>query len=271
MHMKPADGVPQISVIMGVLYRKSDVSLLRRSIQSILRQSWTDFEFLICDDGSNMQAISLIDELAERDQRIRQIRSGNKITLPEKLNACLKEAKGCWIARMDDDDFSHPDRFEKQLAVLQEHSEIDFVGCNVRLWREENIVGQRVLPEFPKIKDFLFVQPFIHPALLFRREALLTVGGYSEDKSCRKCEDYELLLRLYERGFRGENLQECLLDYTIPTTAKGSRTMGDRWNESMTRYRRFRSLNLLPRAWPYVVKPLAVGLLPEPIISRLKR
>lgn len=271
MHMQPADGAPQISVIMGVLYRRSDVSLLRRSIQSILRQTWTDFEFLICDDGSNRQTIRLIDELAERDRRIRRIRPGNKITLPEKLNVCLKEARGCWIARMDDDDFSHPDRFEKQLAALREHPEIDFVGCNVRLRREGNIVGQRMLPEFPEIKDFLFVQPFIHPALLFRREALIAVNGYSEDRYCQLCEDYDLLLRLYAKGYTGKNLQECLLDYSLPAAAQGGRTIRHRWNEAVTRYRRFRELKLLPKAFPYVVKPLAVGLLPKALLSQVKQ
>ena len=114
------------------------------------------------------------------------------------------------------------------------------------------------------------VQPYIHPTLLFRREALAAVGGYSEEKHCILCEDYDLLLRLYAQGYSGANLQERLFDYTVPATAKGSRRMCHRWNEAVTRYRRFRQLGVLPGALPYVVKPLAVGLLPEPILRRWK-
>ena len=65
-------------------------------------------------------------------------------------------------------------------------------------------------------------------------------------------------------------MQEVLFDYTIPATAKGNRKMRHRWNEAVTRYRRFGELGLLPGALPYVVKPLAVGLLPEKVLKRLK-
>ena len=105
---------------------------------------------------------------------------------------------------------------------------------------------------------------------MFRSEALTAVNGYSEDKRCILCEDYDLLLRLYAKGFRGMNLQEALLDYTVPVTAKGGRKMRHRWNEAVTRWRRFRELGVLPGALPYVVKPLAVGLVPEPLLSRMK-
>lgn len=271
MNMRPVDGVPQISVLMGVLYRRSDISLLRRSVQSILRQSWTDFEFLICDDGSNEQAVKLLDHIAKQDRRVRLIRSANKITLPEKLNACLQEAKGRYIARMDDDDYSHPDRFDQQLAALQEHPEVDFVGCNVKLWSEGRLAGERILPEYPKVEDFFFVQPFIHPALVFRREALLAVGGYSEERCCELCEDYDLLLRLYARGFHGMNLQEYLLDYSVSGAAKGGRTMRHRWNETVTRWKHFCEFGLLPKGIIFVVKPLIVGLLPKKLICIVKK
>ncbi len=97
------------------------------------------------------------------------------------------------------------------------------------------------------------------------------MNGYSEDPRQLLCEDYDLLLRLYAAGYRGMNLQESLLDYTIPVTAKGSRKMRHRWNEAVTRYQRFRQLGLLPGVAPYVVKPLAVGLFPEKLLERMKR
>lgn len=262
---------PQVSVLMGVYYRRADTALLERSVRSVLEQSVRELELLICDDGSSGDASALLDRMAKEDGRISLIRPGGLVSLPSKLNACLKAARGSWIARMDDDDYSHPRRLEKQLDYLAQNPEIAFAGCNVNLCRGGQNVGVRRLPEYPEVRDFYFVQPYIHPTLVFRKDVLLAVGGYSESPRCLLCEDYDLLLRLYAAGCRGGNLQEVLFDYTIPATAKGSRKMIHRWNESVTRYYRFKELKVLHRAWPYVLKPLAVGLVPEPILSMLKR
>lgn len=262
---------PLISVLMGVYYRRSEVSLLTRSVNSILSQSVADLELLICDDGSNEDSRQWLDDAAKRDSRIRLIRKGTVFDLASKLNLCLTEAKGRWIARMDDDDYARPQRFERQLAYLEDNPQITFVGCNVNLVCDGEIVGRRTFVEYPQVQDFYFKQPFIHPSLTFKREELAAVGGYSEDKRQQLCEDYDLLLRLYGAGYRGANLQEILLDYTVPATAKGSRKMKHRWNEAVTRYQRFKELGVLPGALPYVVKPLAVGLLPEFVLKRLKK
>lgn len=260
----------KISILMGVYYRRGDTAVLERSVASMLAQTEGDFELLICDDGSSVDAMALVERMAAEDGRIRLLRPGGVASLPCKLNVCLKSAKGEWIARMDDDDYSHPDRLEKQLAYLQAHQELDFVGCNVNLVCEGRPVGQRRVPARPEVRDFYFSQPYIHPTLLFRRETLERVDGYSEDKRCVLCEDYDLLLRLYAAGCRGGNLQEALFDYTLPPSAKGSRRMCHRWNETVTRYRRFKQLGELPKAWPYVVKPLAVGLVPEKVLRWMK-
>lgn len=261
---------PKISVLMGVYYRRPDTALLERSVKSVLEQSVTDFEYLICDDGSTDEAKQLLERMAQGDCRIRFVRKGKLYSLSEKLNACLRQAEGDLIARMDDDDFSMPERFSKQTAALEEHEDIAFVGSNAELWRSGEQAGTRKLPEYPQVRDFLFTQPYIHPALMFRKEALLAVGGYSEEKRCVLCEDYDLLLRLYAKGYRGMNIQENLLAYTVPATAKGTRKMRHRWNECATRFYRYKELKLLPGALPYVIKPLAVGLLPEKALRKLK-
>ena len=259
-----------ISVLMGVRYHSSDTSLLARSVGSILAQSAAALELLVCDDGSSEPARRLLERIARQDCRLRLIRQGGLLELPAKLNACLRASAGSWIARMDDDDFASPLRFARQIAFLEAAPGIAFAGSNALLIRDGQPAGVRVFPEWPEVKDFFFSQPFLHPALMFRREALLAVGGYSEASHCLLCEDYDLLLRMYAMGFRGANIQENLLTYTLPHTVKGSRRMRHRWNEAVTRYYRFRELGVLPGALPYVVKPLAVGLIPEPLLRMLK-
>ena len=95
------------------------------------------------------------------------------------------------------------------------------------------------------------------------------MGGYCEEPYCDLCEDYDLLLRLYARGYRGMNLQETLFDYTAPS-AKGNRRMRHRWNEVETRVRRFAELGVLGKALPYAIKPIIVGLIPERLLGKLK-
>lgn len=261
---------PLISVLMGVRYIRDDLFFLKRAVASVTTQTYRRIELLICDDGSTLGAVEYLAEAAREDLRIRLIRKPGCLDLASKLNLCLTAAKGAYIARMDDDDCSRSDRLEKQVSFLIENKDIAFVGCNVDLYRNGGKVGSWVFPERPMIRDFYMHQPYIHPTLMFRREALEVVRGYSED--CRQvlCEDYDLLLRLYAEGYQGANLQEILFDYTLPATAKGSRRMGHRWNETVTRWRRFKELGVLPGALPWVVKPLAVGLLPESLLKGLK-
>lgn len=260
-----------VSVAMGIRYRRSELNLLRRSIESILRQSYDNLELLICEYDSSIEAKDCIADYARQDGRIRLIDGDGAETLAEKLNRCIPEAKGEFIARMDDDDYSAPERFQRQLAYMDGHPTISFTGCSVVLERDGQPAGQRTFPEFPEIRDFLLVQPFIHSALIFRKAALIDVGGYCEARWCAGCEDYELLLRLYESGYKGANLQEDLLRYTLHPVRRSGHTMKMRFNEVRTRYSRFQSLGLLPQKLPYVIKPILAGLIPERLLESQKR
>lgn len=113
--------------------------------------------------------------------------------------------------------------------------------------------------------------PYIHPSLLFRREALEIANGYSEKKYCLLCEDYDLLLRLYSLGMRGANLQEILLDYSMTGVEQKRRKYRYRINEVIVRFLRFRDLGMLPNALPYVAKPIVVGLFPVSLINYLRK
>lgn len=264
------DDFPLVSVIMGVRYTRSDTALLERAVRSILDQTYPALELLICDDGSTQSARVWLERVSMQDARVRLVRDAVCLDLAKKLNLCLAAASGTYIARMDDDDYSHPDRLEKQVCFLRADHTVAFAGCDVGLFRAGERIGERRFPERPKVEDFYFVQPYIHSALVFRAEALRAVGGYSESTDCLLCEDYDLLLRMYAKGMQGANLQEILLDYTVPSSPKGNRRMKHRFNEAVTRYKRFKELGKLPGAWPYVLKPLAVGLLPGCILCRMK-
>ena len=162
-----------ISVIMGIKYCRPELDTLRRSLDSILAQTYAEFELLICERGSSHLAKELLADYASRDPRVRVIDGSGAGSFSEQLNICLGQSRGAWIARMDDDDYSEPERFEKQLAYLRTHGGTAFVGCNVRLIQDGGDVGAQCFPENPQVRDFLFSMPFIHPALIFRRGRVL--------------------------------------------------------------------------------------------------
>lgn len=259
-----------ISVIMGIKYQRSSSELLKRSIDSILSQSYKNLELIICERDSTDSAKALLQEYSAKDPRLQLIDGTAAGSFSEQLNMCLEAARGAWVARMDDDDYSYPDRLEKQLAYLKSHPETAFTGCRCRLVCDGADIGETSMPELPEVRDFLFSQPFIHPALLFRRQTLDEVGGYSQLPRCDRCEDYDILLRIYEKGMKGSNMDEVLFAYTLPPKGVTNRSFRDRLNEAKTRYARFRSLGLLPGAFPYVVKPLAVWLIPKRLLSAIK-
>lgn len=261
---------PLISVIMGVYHIFSDTEDLCRSVRSVQDQSCSDFEFLICDDGSNGATVQLLNHMAAEDPRIRLVRNGKAFTLSQKLNLCLTCARGKYIARQDDDDVSQKTRFEKQVNYLTRHKGTAFVGCNAKEFSHQKICGERRFPSSPSKEDFLFKMPFLHPALMFRKSALNTVNGYDESKWTILCEDYDLLLRLYEKRYYGVNLQEYLFFYQVSNQDFKKRKYSHRINEAVTRYKRFKALGMLPNAFPFVLKPLIIGLIPHQLLAFLK-
>lgn len=259
-----------ISVAMGVYYKSDDISFLSRAVNSILSQSYKDFEFLIADDGSGERAKQYLRDVAEKDKRVKLLRGFNALSLSQKLNICIKNAKGKYIARMDDDDYSYPTRFEKQLCFLEAHPEYAFVGSQINLFCEGEIIKEHRFPLSPMVKDFYITQPFCHPALMFRRDALIKTGGYCEKERANKCEDYDLLLRLYANGQKGFNLPYVLMNYTKRADAHDGRNMKDRINEMKTRYACYEKLNMLPLALPFVIKPLTVAMMPSKLLGFIK-
>lgn len=259
-----------ISVVMGVCYRRTETNLLKRAVESILQQTHQNLELLICENGSTQEAKNLLKQFACQDSRIRMIDGSGTSMLSEKLNRCIKAAKGNYIARQDDDDESRLDRLETQIAFLDNNPQYAFVGCNVNIEQDGVILGVRKLPFAPTVRNFLFVQPFIHPSLMFRRECLEKIKYYSESKYCYGCEDYDLLLHLYQCGFQGANLQQPYFTYHIPSKGLSNRTFLMRCNEVVVRWKRFKALGMLPQSIPYVIKPIMVGLIPINLLHKLK-
>lgn len=261
---------PRLSVVMGV-YNIALLEIFRRAVASVLGQTMANFEFIICDDGSTDSTWNILSSLAETDKRIILVRNDKNRGLAYALNHCIEVAKGEFIARQDADDISSRERFEKQIEFLDTHLDISIVGSNVTLWDESGVWGERVFPEYPKPNDFLFTQPFVHGALMLRKHALMTVNGYRVSPETYRTEDYDLLMRMYAVGLQGANIQENLYYFLENSASQRRRKYRYRVDEAVVRWRGFWSLGLMPKALPFVIKPLVVGLIPCSLLNRLKR
>jgi hypothetical protein len=172
---------------------------LRPAIDSVLAQTWRDFEFLILDDASTDDSVAQIE--AVNDPRIRLIRLPENIGLTASLNRGLREARGEIIARQDSDDLSSPERLEKQIAFLDQHPEVAVVGTQARLIDAEGRSrGDRDLPVAPASVRYLSLldNPVLHTAATFRNRIIRDeLGGYDESFPC--CQDYDLWTRVMAR------------------------------------------------------------------------
>ena len=260
-----------VSVIMGIYKMVNKESIVKLAIDSILNQTYKDFEFIICEDGSNDGTYEMVQRLIKKDSRVILIKNEENRGLAYSLNHCLSIAKGKYIARMDADDISMPNRFEKQVKFLDEHLEYAVVGCNMLYINENGIWGNRILAKKPTKKSFLFTSPFAHPTVIMRKDVLNFLNGYKVEKITRRLEDYDLFMRLYANGYKGYNMQEFLYQFREDNDAFKRRAYKYRLDEVQVRYRGFKALGLMPKALLYVIKPLIVGLISQKFLAKLRK
>ena len=202
---------PPVSVVMPV-YNSAHV--VADAVESILHQTFGDFEFIIVDDGSTDSTEEILREYAALDGRIKLYNQEN-CGLIASLNRYCRVANGKYIARMDADDISLPARLEKQFRYLEAHSEVGVLGT----WIQDVDSNRTPIIEWPVPADPVVVRWFLffgnciaHPSVMMRRELLDRLGYYRP--SAIHVEDYDLWIRAAEvTGLA--NLPEVLVQYRI--------------------------------------------------------
>ncbi|RDV16708.1 glycosyltransferase [Pontibacter diazotrophicus] len=198
--------MPQLTVLMPVYNAQK---YLAEAIDSILQQSFTDFEFLIIDDASTDGSVEIVKSYT--DPRIRLVLNEINLGISATLNKGIALSASEFIARMDADDISYPDRLSKQIAYMQAHPECAMVSSLVRVISED---GQFVRQDKFESDYFYYNLTFIcwiyHPTVMYRKQAVTEVGMYAVPYA----EDFELFWQL-SRKFVIYNLPEVLLDYRV--------------------------------------------------------
>jgi hypothetical protein len=200
---------PLVSIILPVYNGATD---LPRAVDTILVQTFTDFELIAINDGSGDGTAGVLGNL--RDPRLRVIHQEN-MGLPAALNRGIASARGLYIARQDHDDWAMPTRLEKQVAFLAANPDCALLGTRAEIWVENR--KTRRVHDHPTDNaalqfELLFDNPFLHSSIMLRKSALDAVGGYSTDRSRQPPEDYELWSRIARR-YKVANLPERLTVY----------------------------------------------------------
>jgi glycosyltransferase involved in cell wall biosynthesis len=201
-----SDSIPAISVVLPVY---NGEKYLAEAIDSVLAQTFSDFELIIIDDGSTDGSLRILQEYQKRDKRIRLVSRENR-DLATTLNDSMDIARGVWVARMDQDDIALPQRLERQLRWL-ERTGADVAGSWVKCFGswDQSITRGYQTDQAIKV-DMLFKSPFVHPSVMMRG-ALIKQLRY--DKSAEKAEDYDLWTRAARSGWVMSNVPEVLLLY----------------------------------------------------------
>lgn len=206
------NATPQVSVLMTVY---NGQPYLEQSLQSVRAQTFRDYEFVIVDDGSTDGSLEVLRRYAAEDPRIRLIANEVNQGQTPCLNQGIAEARGAWIARQDADDLSNPRRLELQIREVTARPHLSLLGANGWLIdSEDRSLGLINAPvgEAGVRWSSVFYNPFLHTAVLFRRQLALDLGGYST--AFRIAQDYDLWMRIMEHH-PADNLVERLVTYRV--------------------------------------------------------
>lgn len=216
--------MPKISVVLPVY---NGANYLKEAIESILRQTFSDFELIIVNDGSTDNSLQIINEYI--DPRIILINQPNK-GFPESLNIAIASCSGKYIARMDQDDISLPHRLMEQYLFLESHPSVSVLSNAVEYIDDQgNVLGR----SFPVTNSMAVKKKLLksgnvinHPSVIFKKNIIELVNGYNETVGGRFT-DYHLWVKIISSGYKVKNLPKVLLQYRIIETSMSSEFVMD--------------------------------------------
>lgn len=253
----------RVSIIMGIFNCEKTLS---EAIESILNQTYKAWVLIMCDDGSVDNTYELAEKYRQQyPDKIVLIKNEKNLGLNKTLNHCLEYAKTEYVARMDGDDISLPERFEKEVEFLDSHPEYAIVSTPMIYFDENGDFRTGRGGKEPQITSMVLGTPFCHAPCMVRKEAYDAVKGYSTREDRLRVEDWDLWIRMYEKGFKGYTLSEPLYKMRDDRNAYSRRKFKYRINECKVGASAIKKLNL--KKWRYILclRPIIVGLLPKHI------
>lgn len=260
----------RVSIAMGIY---NCAPTLAESIDSLISQSYKNWELIMCDDASTDDTLKIALEYEDKYDNIKVIRNETNLGLTATLNRCIENScKGCeFIARHDGDDISFPDRFAVQVDFLDTHPEYAFVSTAMSCFDENGEWGEILKPERPDPKDFAYGSPFCHASVMMRKNELASVGNYTVNKYLRRGQDYYLWHKFYCKGFRGYNIQKPYYGMRDDLAATKRRKFKYRLYGAKVELEIMRNLKLSKWLYFRALRGIIIGLLPRPIYEYMHK
>jgi len=257
---------PLISILMPVY---NCAEYLPDAIQSIIGQTFKNWELIICEDGSNDYTYAVAQKFAKKyPKKIVLLKNERNLRINKTLNRCLTVARGDFIARMDGDDMCDPNRLKTEYEFLDTHPEYAIVSCDMSLFDQDGIWGsEHFFKGNVQPKQIVAKSPFCHGGCMVRREAFDAVGGYSEDKRVIRVEDYDLWVRMYAIGFRGYGLGRILYSMRLNKDTIGRRNKQNYINDAYVKRRAIKLLHMPKYSYILSLRPYLVMLLPKSVYA----
>lgn len=263
---------PFISVIMGVY---NDVVYLEKAINSILFQSFSNFEFIICNDSSTDKRVEVIlENYKKTDDRIIIINNDKNMGLAASLNKCISISKSKYIVRMDSDDISLPNRLECLYNFMEnEHSiavcgsQAYYIDSNGERYKKTSYPTNYFI-DFDKA---VLQTAIMHPTVIIRKEWLNKVDNYTVNANTLRAEDYDLWCKITQAGGRITVLDNYLFEYREDLDGYNKRKYKYRIQEAKIKFYWLKKSKLSVFKYVYCIKPLLVGLIPSRLMKVIKK
>lgn len=260
------DNYPKISIVMGIYNCEK---YLQESIESIIAQTYKNWELIMCDDGSTDNTYELASKfLKQYPNKIILLKNEKNMGLNYTLNKCIEYSNGEFIARQDGDDVSLPDRFMKEMKFLICNPEYALVSCNMTYFDENGDWGRSHNSGEVKKENFIKGSPICHAPCIIRKEALLSVDGYSVSKKLLRVEDYHLWFKLYIAGYKLFSLDECLYKMRDDNDAYKRRNLQNRINETRLKLWGFRKIKIPFSKYIWAFKPIIAFIMPKKLYQK---
>lgn len=249
-----------VSIIVATYNCKEYIS---DCLESLLNQSYKDFEVIVCDDCSTDGTLNVLESYSSKGF-IKLLKNEHNCGSAYSRNRCIYESRFEYVAIQDADDASTSDRLEKQLAFLENNKDFAFVSSAAYTFEKDITDLGRVMSfsrKTPTKWSFLKGSPFIHPTTVFRKACLLAVNGYRVSKETRRAQDYDLFMRLYSAGYRGKEMDDVLYYYRLDLQTKKRMVLSSCRDEMRIRLKGYKSLHLMPIGYLFCLKPFFAFLL----------
>jgi glycosyltransferase EpsE len=256
---------PKVSIIMGIYNCELTIA---ESIESIINQTYTNWELIMCDDFSKDKTFEIAKSYENKyPQKIKVIKNKRNLTLGPTLNKCIDIASGEYIARQDADDISHKDRIKIQVEFLENNKDIDLVGSNMKSFNELGEQGTHCMQAHPQKFDLVKGVTFAHPTIMIKSEVMKNLNGYCIEEYAKQLEDYELWIRFFKEGYKGENLDKSLYFYREDDDAYKRRNIKRRIRQIKLKSKMPKSLGLATYTYLFIIKDIIALFIPSSIFK----